>query len=310
MPTAESPDNKWRRAQLPEDLEIPAQWEGPLHEVRGGWQRVIILGATDTGKSTLCWWLARELSEDSRTAVVDADVGQSRIGPPAAVGWRFTDADSGEFCFVGEVTPAPHPADCVAGTIRLVQRAEAAGADSVVVDTSGYVDGPGAISLKKAKIELLAPVLVIALGETARLAPLTRPFATDEGIKALHLPAAECCGEKSRDQRGRWREALFAEWLRGSEMQQIDWADKAVINLPDERNMREHGPEEWRGLLLGLLDGQRLGLALGLLRGIDYRNERLTILAPPEAQAAQAIQFGRLRLEPDGTAMPGRVSFV
>ena len=53
-----------------------------------------------------------------------------------------------------------------------------------------------------------------------------------------------------------------------------------------------------------------LGLALGLLCGIDYRKERLTILAPLEAETIQGIQFGRLRLEPDGTAKPGRISLV
>ena len=302
--------DKWRRKQLPDDLHVPGQWQDVLDEARVHWQRIVIVGATDVGKSILCWWLAEQLAKLGPTAVVDADVGQSGVGPPAAIGWRFTDAESGEFYFVGEVTPAPRPADCVAGTVRLVQRAEAAGAEFIIVDTSGYVDGPGAASLKKAKIELLAPALVVALGEAGRLTHLTEAFATDDSVRVIELAPAECRGEKSRDERSRWRERLFAEWLRGSQMQQIDWADKAVINLPDEAKVREHGPEAIRGLLLGLLDAQRLGLALGLVRVIDYRNKRLTIHAPPEAQAAQAVQFGRLRLEPDGTALPGRLSFV
>ncbi len=302
--------DKWRREQLPDDVQVPAQWQDVLDEACAHWQRIIVVGATDVGKSVLCWWLAGQLAQLGPTAVVDADVGQSRVGPPAAIGWRFTEAESGEFYFVGDVTPAPRPADCLAGTVRLAQRAEAAAAEFTVVDTSGYVDGPGALSLKKAKIELLAPALVVALGEAGRLTHLTEAFTTDDSVRVLEFVPAECCGEKSGDERSRWRKRLFAEWLRGGQMQQIDWADKAEINLPDEAKVREPGPEATRGLLLGLLDAQRLGLALGLVRVIDYHNKRLTIHAPPEAQAAQAIQFGRLRLDPDGTALPGRLSFV
>ena len=161
--------DKWRRKQLPDDLQVPEQWAELCQEARAGWQRIIIVGGTDVGKSVLCWWLAEQLSKQGPTAVLDADVGQSRVGPPAAIGWRFTDAEAGEFYFVGEVTPAPRPADCIAGTVRLAQRAAAAGAEFTIVDTSGYVDGPGAVSLKKAKIELLAPALVIALGKAGRV---------------------------------------------------------------------------------------------------------------------------------------------
>ena len=71
-------DGRWRQEQLPADLQVPLQWEQLAEQARTGWQRVVIIGGTDVGKSTLCWWLAEQLAPQGRVAVVDADVGQSR----------------------------------------------------------------------------------------------------------------------------------------------------------------------------------------------------------------------------------------
>jgi len=43
----------------------------------------LLLGATDTGKTTLIRQLACSLALHGRTAIIDCDVGQSSIGPPA-----------------------------------------------------------------------------------------------------------------------------------------------------------------------------------------------------------------------------------
>ena len=135
------------------------------------------------------------------------------------------------------------------------------------------MDGPHAIFFEKAKIELLCPALVVAVAKPGRLSHLTDPFTHDKSVDTFDLEPLACCEEKSRQQRQRWRQQLFAEWLSGSQNQQIGWQDRSVINLPD-------------------------------------RNQRLIMLAPPEADWAPIIQFGCLRLKPDGTALPGRSCFL
>ena len=304
-------NDKWPQQQLPSNLLVPSEWQQLPGQARQMQGRVIVIGDTDAGKSTLCWWLAEQLAQQARVAVVDADLGQSRVGPPASVGWRFGDATEGEFYFVGDVTPARRPATCLAGTVRLVERAEAAGADIVIVDTSGYVHGAGAISLKTAKLELLAPALVIIVSEPGRLAHLTSPFARDERIKMTQVLPAGPGNEKTRVDRQRWRQQHFARWLTGSSVQWISLADKAVINLPSPSQFQANGGlEAWRGLLVGLLTEDSLGLCLGLLRSIDYENSRLLLAAPEEVQQAAGVHLGCLRLELDGTPIPGRPKYV
>ncbi len=304
-------NDKWPQQQLPSDLLVPVDWEQLLDQARQMQGRVIVIGDTDAGKSTLCWWLAQQLAQQARVAVVDADLGQSQVGPPASVGWRFADATEGEFYFVGDVTPARRPATCLAGTVRLVERVEAAGADIVIVDTSGYVHGPGAISLKTAKLQLLAPALAIIVGEPGRLAHLTSPFARDSRINIVEVLPAGAGNEKTVDYRQRWRRQHFARWLAGSSVEWISLAGKAVINSPSSTQFQANGgPEAWRGLLVGLLTEDNLGLCLGLLRAIDYENSRLLLAAPEEAQQAAAVHLGCLRLELDGTPIPGRPKYV
>ena len=72
---------------------------------------MLILGTSDTGKTSLTAQLAGALAaRGERVAVVDADVGQSEIGPPTTVGLgrvtgplgRLADAEVLALEFVGD----------------------------------------------------------------------------------------------------------------------------------------------------------------------------------------------------------------
>jgi len=93
------------------------------------------LGPTDAGKSTLCWWLAGELAGRGSVALVDADVGQSRIGPPAAVGWLKLGTATSGFYFVGATNPARRPASHFRATLGACDAATASQAAWTVIDT-------------------------------------------------------------------------------------------------------------------------------------------------------------------------------
>lgn len=66
-------------------LDIPPTWEKiNLREARG---TLMVIGATDTGKSTFARYLYRQLGADPgrRVAFLDGDPGQSSLGPPATM---------------------------------------------------------------------------------------------------------------------------------------------------------------------------------------------------------------------------------
>src|SRR2546429_86573 len=102
----------------------------------------LILGTSDTGKTFLTARLAAALAaRGERVAVVDADVGQSEIGPPTTVGLgrvsralaRLGDAEVWALEFVGDTSPVRYIRETAEATGRLVRRALDAGFERVLV---------------------------------------------------------------------------------------------------------------------------------------------------------------------------------
>ena len=73
---------------------IPASWKKPVEAILGLVKRpvvVLLLGAADCGKSSLCTYLLNNLIDGkSKVAVLDGDLGQSDIGPSATIGYALT----------------------------------------------------------------------------------------------------------------------------------------------------------------------------------------------------------------------------
>ena len=72
-------------------IEQPS-WKSALDDLRQA-RTILLLGATDTGKTTFLTWLANILlAQERRIAIVDADVGQSSLGPPTTIGLSVVTA--------------------------------------------------------------------------------------------------------------------------------------------------------------------------------------------------------------------------
>lgn len=282
-------------------LEVPDTWLELLERLpqRG---RIAILGATDTGKTSFAWWLAEELSASGPVVLVDADVGQSRVGPPASVGWVHYGTDRGEFEFVGDVTPASRPTATLAAVARMTVRAQRLVKPQwVILDTTGYVDGLGALQLKSAKLQLLAPVTVVALGPPGRLEHLRWPWRGREEVCWLKMEPAAACVQKEIERRQAWRRELFAAWLKGSESTEFDLDHLAVHHVPPPSVLEKVGPQGLHGLVVGLDDAQGVGLGLGLLEELDLSRNYVRVLAPPYTHQARGLRLGNLRLNLDGS---------
>jgi polynucleotide 5'-hydroxyl-kinase GRC3/NOL9 len=287
------------------ELQAPDQWHDLAASLDAHTGTIMVVGGVDSGKTTLCWWLAEQLGEHGRTGVVDADIGQSVLGPPGTVGWRMLDSGDVEFVFVGDITPSRRPLGTVAATVRACGRARAAGAAWLVLDTSGYVDGAGATALKRAKLDLVEPTdLVLIEDKEGRLEQIAR--AVRPGELRVHRLAAVAENAKSREFRRRWRQERFADYLGEAEVQAISLEGRAIYG-GDPRRWRERGREfvdALRGLLIGLSDAEGIGVAIGLLRGLGERGEELLLLAPPlDEEKVASVSLGNVRLEPDGTAI-------
>jgi len=110
--------------------------------------RIVVVGCCDTGKTTLCRWLLSKLPSEAHPALVDADTGQSQVGPPGCVAWRFAGTNEHQFFFVGDTTPATAPATTLAATGRAVGAAEEQARSSCCWIPAAMCPGAGATSTR------------------------------------------------------------------------------------------------------------------------------------------------------------------
>jgi len=59
--------------------------------------KCLLLGASDTGKTTLAAAIAKRVASACPVGFVDADIGQSHIGPPTTVGWALVEEPATDF---------------------------------------------------------------------------------------------------------------------------------------------------------------------------------------------------------------------
>ncbi|HEV7368920.1 Clp1/GlmU family protein [Arenibaculum sp.] len=274
-------------AQTPA-VDVPPRWADALAAVLDrGARTVLLLGATDTGKTSFCRFAASALADAGRTvAAVDADPGQKWIGPPATVGLGYPmpgrpDPPAVALGFVGSPDPAGHFLPLVAGTMRLV---EDAAADLVLVNTAGLVTGPGRL-LTDHLVEAVRPELIVAIERAGELAPL---LDANRHVPALILAPSPAARRKSAARRRALRRAGFAAAFEGATTLAFDPRALAL-----QRAASAPEPEPGASLLCAACDagGRMLGLAL-----LD-RNGPPALRTAVPAPAVAVLQLGTLHLD-------------
>lgn len=308
--------------------DVPAAWRRAAERIAARDRaRVMIVGAPDTGKSTACHVLAQHLLGSGHgVAVVDADVGQKDIGPPATVGLGYPAEDralaatpAAGLAFVGGSNPARHMMALVTGTLRLVQEADA---PFVIVDTSGLVRGPGR-ALKAAKVNALMPDFVLALDRGDELDGL---LAACRHVPTLRLKPSHRARRRSRAARAAARQAAFARYLAGARRRHLsldrvaiqgtalftgrrceteaalhaeETADGLLVVAPAEgadfAEAQTYPAGFERGLVCGLADGAGRDLGLGVVERFDFAARTVHYRSPVAARATRVFKLGEER---------------
>src|SRR3954447_17169286 len=91
--------------QLTGEPLVPPGWRAAVAAVtHADVRRVMVIGAADVGKSTFCRILLGAARASGRTAaLLDTDVGQKTVGPPACV--TASEASGSRLVFVGTTDP-------------------------------------------------------------------------------------------------------------------------------------------------------------------------------------------------------------
>jgi polynucleotide 5'-hydroxyl-kinase GRC3/NOL9 len=279
------------------DIEIPLAWERLTLAGLGG--LVLVVGAPDTGKSTFARYLYRRLHErHERVAFVDGDVGQATLGPPTTMTLALGNPGDDSFppagpcyrVFIGAVSPRGHMLPTVVGAHRLAQKAREEGATAIVFDTTGLVDpAQGGGELKRAKIDLLRPAVIVGIQRGNELEHLLLPLRRSHRSHVIDLPAARAAGRREVPERQEHRATAFRRYFESAHTLEIAWQRLAVFPYPAFAPHR----------LAALEDQDGFALALGLILANDPARGVIALRTPlASLEHVDAIHLSDLALDP------------
>jgi polynucleotide 5'-kinase involved in rRNA processing len=258
----------------------------------------MLMGGVDTGKTTLALQAARlAIAAGRSVALVDADVGNSTVGPPACVGLKVirsnadfeTVATPDSLHFVGTITPARLVLQQVVATAAMVDEARAV-ADLVILDTTAVVSGVAGETLKYHKAELCRPDKVVALQRGGEMEPVVGMLRRFLGLDVTVAPSDPNLNPVSPDERARRRTALFAEALAPPLER---WKVRPTVfapTLPVGLNLgRLHH------VLVGVQDEGGGCLGLGIL---IHEDDSLRVMTNV-GEGMKGLRLGSMRLDPE-----------
>jgi polynucleotide 5'-hydroxyl-kinase GRC3/NOL9 len=258
-------------------MHFPSDWEEALERIIFYPKpvKIFILGGVDSGKTTLATYLANGLYKNFKVALVDADIGQSSIGPPTVIGMGFFEGDLSDVkmedgCFIGATSPAFRRDRCINGTKRLVEKAIKS-SDVVLIDTTGFLD----FEFKIAKIKAIQPDLIFALPRRNELEDILSPFS---GVHRLSIPEVRV---RSLKERKVAREKAFTRYFKSGKL----------IGLPSEVEIIGEISD---GHLLGIFADEKF-VGLGIAEKVA---DKLRIFTP--ADKISRIEVGVVKLRRKG----------
>jgi len=282
-----------------EGTTIPKDWENASETIgfmKEG--RVIVIGQTDIGKSTLCTYLANKLfREDESVALIDADIGQADIGPPATIGiarpQRYIsslgDLEPERLLFVGHTSPGHVERKLISGISKLLGES----AESIsIVNTDGWVLDPEAISYKVRLIESLNPDLVIGLSSDSELTAIM----SASKAKCLILSGAKEALKRSQSNRRDLRTAGYRRYLYGGSVHTLPVGAVRLV-VPNDLRTVELGPDGVRNALLGILNRDGYAIGIGVLLNVG---PKVIQFYSRNISGVDGIEVGYVRVNPSG----------
>ncbi len=240
-----------------EDVEggtIPSSWDDALKEIKTCRRpsTVMVMGEVDSGKTSFCTYLLNQaLRMKWRAAIIDADLGQSDVGPPSTIGFSRVTAsikdlfeiEAERAYFVGLTSPSQVINRVIGGLVELKNTVEGADVDFLVINTDGWVSGEEAVSYKVGLTEKVAPDVVVGMQETDELAPILTAL---KDTKTLAIDPPPAIKKRSREKRRVLRELGYKKYLKKAKVRSFpsNWVrvERALLGtgtIPHEERMEK-----------------------------------------------------------------------
>lgn len=265
---------------------------------------VMVVGGVDSGKTSFCTYLTNRLvNEKHKVAVLDEDLGQSDIGPPATLGYAHVGKPITDLFnlkpentyFVGSTSPSQVTEKTVRGVELLkAEILNKATADFVVVNTDGWMLGNEASEFKSRLADVIEPDVVFCLEPENELPSLCAMLGDALGKYAEErVDSPLAVRERNKETRRTLRELGFVKYLQKARIR-VFALNYLMIEGKENYALISQGKAE--NLLIGLFDGQKRFLGIGVIREVDYTRKALKVLTSVVEKPAFLL-FGKVRLD-------------
>jgi len=238
---------------------VPSSWEDASKEILSLKKplTVMVMGGVDSGKTSFCTYLANEaLRKRWKTGIIDADLGQSDIGPPSTIGFNYITAPVRDLFeikaenayFVGLTSPSGAVNRVIEGLTGLKSRVLKADVDFLIVNTDGWVDGEDAAKYKIKLTERVSPSVVVGIRQGDELTPILTAL---KETKILEIDSPSVVQRRNREKRKILRELSYKKYLRKAKMQSfaLNWVKVEGTPLGSGRSLTTEHMEKIRNLL-------------------------------------------------------------
>ncbi|HBY58016.1 MAG TPA: hypothetical protein DEG96_09205 [Candidatus Atribacteria bacterium] len=213
------------KEKLSEEYFIPGEWIEIANKILKNKGVILVLGATDTGKSVCTLLFANYwVKHGRRVGIVDVDMGQSDLGPPTTMGMVvinkrikcLEEVSPDTLYFVGSTSPINYFLPTICGTKKLINEGKKKGAEIIIVDTTGLIKGYPGQTLKEYMIDIISPCHIIALQRKDELEHILKKFIQNEEIIIYRLSPCAEVRRKTYIQRREIREEKFRKYFKNS----------------------------------------------------------------------------------------------
>lgn len=315
-----------------EGSSIPSEWDALVQRIvsqrrEGSLYTVMVMGEVDTGKTFFSTYIANRLLHHlKRTAILDCDTGQSDIGPPGTFGMLLmkkpvvflTEELPTYLYMLGAHSPGLHFLPAITGLAAMLEKARAE-ADALIIDTTGWVQGDGGRMIKKAKLDIVNPDMVVLMQRGNELEHLVRHLPPE---RIARLPVSKKASPTSQMDRRALREHVSMRYFKDARIIRIPfkqvytdrcyflsgtpislegtlyaerlsgWEGTLVITSnPLSPESSKNWPKnlgrilnfvagEENGLMVALLDAQQNCFSIARLEEMDFRNQCFLLRTP------------------------------
>jgi len=257
---------------------------------------IMILGASDSGKTTLVGELAKFFAPRKKTGILDVDPGQSHIGPPTTVAWaqvedKFESWDRlkvRDFYFVGDVSPRGNLLPLTVGARLMWDKANKL-VERIIVDTTGLVRGEIGKVLKLNLIDILRPEVIFALFKENELDHILAFFKNVKVPAILKIPSPPEVKIKDFSERRTYRKLRFKSYFKEARDIEFFQQDVGLDKIFPSQSLDSS--------LVSLRDKNNQDIALGIIKRFDRVNRTVIIYSPiTNPEKVGRVVVGRLKL--------------